>query len=63
MITATWYIKCNVDCPYCDHRIDILNDIPDSFEILPHPGHSEEIDAEISCPKCRKRFTVQKVEY
>jgi uncharacterized Zn-finger protein len=63
MIAANWRIKCNVECPYCDEYIDVYNDIQDSFEFLPAPGHSEEIDAEINCPKCQRDFTIQKVEH
>lgn len=63
MIVANWRIKCNVDCPYCDTLIDVYSEIKDSFEWLPAPGHSEDTDVEIECPKCLHYFSIQRVEH
>lgn len=62
MITANWRIKCNVECPYCDGYIDLLEET-NSFKWLPSPGHTAELEVEITCPKCSRGFIVQKVEY
>lgn len=63
MITANWRIQCNVECPYCDNYIDLCSEINDSFEWLPSPGHTEDMDVEITCPKCKSDFNLQKIEY
>jgi uncharacterized Zn-finger protein len=63
MIQANWRIQCNVECPYCERYIDLVSEVQDSFEWLPWPGHSEDIEVEITCPKCNSDFTVQRVEY
>jgi uncharacterized Zn-finger protein len=63
MVIANWRIRCNVYCPYCDTIIDLYGEITDSFEFLPAPGHSEDIDAEIECPKCEREFYIQRVEH
>lgn len=63
MIQANWRIQCNVECPYCNGYIDLYRDITDSFEWLPKPGESCEIDVEITCPRCESDFNIQKVEF
>lgn len=62
MITAHWRIKCNVECPYCEDYIDLM-DIQYSFEWLPKAGESDDIEVEVECPNCKRDFTVQNVEY
>jgi len=63
MITANWNIKCYVDCPYCNYYTNLLSEVNDSHEFLPAPGHSEEIEVEIKCPKCDRTYTIQNVEW
>lgn len=63
MIQANWRIQCNVECPYCDSYIDLYSDIQDSFEWLPSPGESVDIQVEIMCPKCSRDFTIQRIEH
>lgn len=63
MIQANWRIQCNVECPYCERYIDLYNEVQDSFEWLPAPGNSEDIEVAITCPECNRDFSIQRVEH
>lgn len=63
MIIATWKVECNVDCPYCDSRIDLYSEVRDSFEWLPSPGKTVEMDVEITCPKCETVFSIDGTQF
>lgn len=61
VVTATWCIELNCDCPHCGNHVDVLNG-PDfwdgrNLKIGEH-GTPRSNKVEVVCPDCSKEFEV-----
>jgi hypothetical protein len=62
--TPTWRIELNVNCPYCDEWLDLMNILVDEWEVMPRPGETRKnIDIQVACSKCKREFTIDSIEY
>jgi len=63
-ICANWSISLNVDCPYCEHYLDVLDDYSEQeMYDLAEIGESKKFKEgfEVICKKCKKEFIVNEV--
>ena len=61
--TATWRVEANINCPHCDDYFDVIGELTDSFEKLPNPYESADVDELITCPNCKEEFIIKDIEY
>ena len=58
---ASTSISVDVNCPYCDHYQDRLDELAPCFDYM--ELRTNECEAEIKCESCCKNFIVTKIEY
>lgn len=58
---AYTFLECNVECPYCEHYEDRLDDLGEWFDN--DSLGTDDCDADLKCSKCRKIFTVKSIYY
>ncbi len=62
---ASWNITLYVDCPHCKEYFDIMTCnswTQGGYEGI-ETAQREDLDLEITCPKCEKDFLVDEAEY
>lgn len=61
--TATITIDYNCDCPYCEEYIDIYaEDFELASDLMTCYQHSQKVNFNMQCPKCKKEFKINYVE-
>ncbi len=65
--TANWSIELNVECPYCNHYFDVMNDYGEQEMFnTAQVGESKKFEPdrfEVNCPECKKEFIINEVAY
>ena len=60
-VEAYTSIEVNVDCPYCNEWLNILN--VSVREVLGNELSCKDADVEIVCISCKKTFIVHEIIY
>ncbi len=62
-VTATWSIDLSIICPYCNHLMDGM-ELDEWWDVFKEPGTTiRDLNFEVDCFKCDKKFIVNNTEY